>query len=152
MVIDKRYKIEQNQKMRSQHDAVSQCWFNVGPSSATLAQHWANTGSMYRFFAGMYTFGCDTSRPYGFFVAVTYWYSLHLKIGDLWCAISDYIYCIPPFEILYILSILFSVDKSRRWFLCCRVKPTGSICLLYKSGKTWKMSFVFSSQVKVREF
>ena len=32
----------------SQHDTLTQCWINVGPSSVTLAQHWTNIGSVYR--------------------------------------------------------------------------------------------------------
>ena len=28
----------------SKHEALTQCWVNVGPASATLAQHWTNTG------------------------------------------------------------------------------------------------------------
>ena len=31
----------------SQHDTLTQCWFNVGRSSATLAKHWANIGPVY---------------------------------------------------------------------------------------------------------
>ena len=30
------------------HETLTQCWFNVGPSSATLAQQWTNIGSVYR--------------------------------------------------------------------------------------------------------
>ena len=33
-----------------QHETLSQCWFNVGPSSTTLAQHWTSIGSMSRVF------------------------------------------------------------------------------------------------------
>ena len=28
----------------SKHETFTQCWFNVGPPSATLSQHWANIG------------------------------------------------------------------------------------------------------------
>ena len=30
------------------HDKPSQCYLNVGPSSATMAQHWTDIGSVYR--------------------------------------------------------------------------------------------------------
>ena len=30
------------------HDTLPMCWFNVGPLSATLAQHWTNTWAMSR--------------------------------------------------------------------------------------------------------
>ena len=33
----------------SQHDTLNQCWFNVVPSSVTLAQHWTYIGSLYCF-------------------------------------------------------------------------------------------------------
>ena len=33
-----------------QHDTLSWYWFNVGPPSATLVQHWADTGPVYRVF------------------------------------------------------------------------------------------------------
>ena len=32
----------------SKHETWIQCWINVGPPSATLAQHWSNIGSMSR--------------------------------------------------------------------------------------------------------
>ena len=32
----------------SKHETVVRCWLNVGPSSATLAQHCANIGLMCR--------------------------------------------------------------------------------------------------------
>ena len=32
----------------SKHETLTQCWFNVGPPSARLSQHWTNIGSMYR--------------------------------------------------------------------------------------------------------
>ena len=32
----------------SKHGTMTLCWFNVGPSSATLDQHWTNTGSLSR--------------------------------------------------------------------------------------------------------
>ena len=34
----------------SKHDTLNQCWFNVGPASATLAQHYSSIGSMCRVF------------------------------------------------------------------------------------------------------
>ena len=32
----------------SKHETLSHCWFNVGPPSTTLAQHWTNNGLMSR--------------------------------------------------------------------------------------------------------
>ena len=32
----------------SKHETLSHCWFNVGPPSTTLAQHWTNNDSMSR--------------------------------------------------------------------------------------------------------
>ena len=34
--------------LSSKHQALSHCWFNVGPASQTLDQHWTNNGSMPR--------------------------------------------------------------------------------------------------------
>ena len=34
--------------MPSEHETLSHCWFNVGPPSTTLAQHWTNNGSKSR--------------------------------------------------------------------------------------------------------
>ena len=35
--------------MSSKHEALNQCWFNVGPSSTTMAQHWFNIKSAFPF-------------------------------------------------------------------------------------------------------
>ena len=49
----------------SKHGALTMCWFNVGPPSATLGQHWTNTWSMPRDCwdeAGGYSTGLTGSR------------------------------------------------------------------------------------------
>ena len=35
-------------QLPSKHVTLVHCWFNVGPSSSTLAQHWTNNGPAYR--------------------------------------------------------------------------------------------------------
>ena len=37
----------------SKHESLTHCWFNVGPPTTTLAQHWTNNGWKYR--AGLET-------------------------------------------------------------------------------------------------
>ena len=34
------------------HETSSQCWFNVGPPSTTLTQHWTSIGLTYRVYRG----------------------------------------------------------------------------------------------------
>ena len=55
----------QSQQFPSHHNTQARCWFNVGPSSATLAQNLTDIGSVYRV-AGMFPGGHKantTHRP-----------------------------------------------------------------------------------------
>ena len=50
------------------NDTLTKCWFNVGPPSTTLAQHWTNIGSVYY---------------------VLCWYHVHLKLSGVKCLDSN---------------------------------------------------------------
>ena len=51
----------------SKHETLTQCWFNVGPSSTTLAQHWTSIESI----------SCV------FWVETLYWHSRHRVKNEL---------------------------------------------------------------------
>ena len=60
-VVQQRYSYPQ---LPSKHEALAQCWADVGPSSTTLAQHQPNIGPAPRVcwvYVGLYTAGGDQS-------------------------------------------------------------------------------------------
>ena len=46
-IIPFRHQVHHN-LFHSKHETLNQCWYNVGPTSATLAQHYINIGSASR--------------------------------------------------------------------------------------------------------
>ena len=92
---------------QQKYETLSQCWFNVGPPSATVAQHWYNIASMYRV-----THICSLRR------AVT------------WCHVFMAVSCIAVIKWSQQLYYPFKTLNPR----CCIVAPHGIFRIKFAYG------------------
>ena len=95
----------------SKHEALSHCWFNVGPPSTTLAQHWTNFGSMPRVcwdYAGhFWAIFADIKTIHGSLIPGVSWLSWNAQTHH--CSWDTY----NPRSIRLCIRYLFIQNKCR---------------------------------------
>ena len=91
------------------HETLTQCWFNVGPASATLAQHLSNIGSMFMCKWGSPTYHGLSTDP------DSAWHydecSLNYKLLPL--SIAIYLHCLPTWLWSYEIWVVSTAITCR---------------------------------------